>query len=1113
MLDQQHARTREMVERIRGLGSDKRMQLFAKLRQAGVRVERLPIVPALADDAQVLSFAQQRQWFLWQLEPQGSGYNIASALRLRGRLDQAALEAAFAGLVQRHASLRTVFVQHGDTVRQQVREQLSGYFTVQPLVADGEALLAHVREEVQRPFDLRGDALLRVRLLRLADDDQVLVLTLQHIIADAWSMNLLVEELFQRYAAGCEGRELTLAQPPISYGDFAAWQRQWLASGEGERQLAYWVDQLGGEQPVLELPCDRARPALQSFRGARLDFALPAPLHAALKAQAQAEGATLFTLLLCAWQVLLHRYTGQADIRVGVPVANRGREETEGLVGFFVNTQVLRAQVDGLASFRQLLAQVRDTVQQAQDHQDLPFEQLVEALQPERSLSVNPLFQVMFNHQVSAHASNLQLPGLVLQEVDWAAQQTHFDLTLNTTEQHDGVRAALVYATDLFDEARMARLAADWQRLLEAVVAQPDQAVAHLPLLADQQQARFAQWNILAPAYEGDLVHQRIAEWAARTPEAVALICGERQLNFAELESRTNRLAHALVAHGIGPESRVAVLLERGIELPVALLAVLKAGAAYVPLDPDYPRQRLEYLLDDCAMGVLLTQASLVDVLPGHLAAQALLLDRLDLAGYPEHPPQAALAGDNLAYVIYTSGSTGQPKGVGVTHRPLAMHCQAIGERYGMSPVDCELHFMSFAFDGAHERWLTALSHGARLLLRDNSLWTPAHTYAQLHRYQVSVAAFPPAYLQQLAEHAERDGNPPPVRVYCFGGDAVPEALFELARRALRPQFIINGYGPTETVVTPLLWKADAATACGAAYAPIGVRVGNRTAHVLDANLQQVPCTHPGELYLGGEGVARGYLGRPGLTAERFVPDPFGATGARLYRSGDRVSQREDGVVDYLGRVDHQVKIRGFRIELGEIESRLLAAPGVREAVVLARSLVAGNQLVAYLVPAEPGLDDQGKAQLREQLKAELKQHLASYMVPAHWVFLERLPLTPNAKVDRKALPDPVPHEQALYLAPQTELQQQLAEVWQQVLGVAQVGLEDNFFELGGHSLLATQVTAQLQLKLGANVPLEQLFMAASLRDYAEAVQACLADQPEDDLSDMHDFLAELEAN
>ncbi|MDD1015719.1 amino acid adenylation domain-containing protein [Pseudomonas rubra] len=1119
MLDQGQGRMQEMVERIRGLDSHKRQQLFAKLRQAGVKVERLPIIPASEQGPLALSFAQQRQWFLWQLDPQGSGYNIATALRLKGGFQPLALEHSLALLVQRHSSLRTAFVQQGEAVLQQVRQALPGCLSCETFVSTGAEvqaeLVERVRAEARRPFDLRQDPLIRARLLKVAEDDHVLVLTLHHIIADGWSMNLLVSELMGHYAAQVEGRTLALPAAAIEYRDFAAWQRQWLAAGEGQRQLDYWTGQLGGEQPVLELPADRPRPAQQSFRGARLDFQLDGELTRALRRLAQDANVSLFMLLLAALQVLLHRYSGQNDIRVGVPVANRNREETEALIGFFVNTQVMRAELEPSLPFNALLQQVAEHAHQAQSHQDLPFEQLVEALQPERSLSVNPLFQVMFNHQVDDQGAvpAQALAGLNLENISWASHETHFDLTLNTTEQADGVQAALVYATDLFDEARMARMAGHWQQLLKALVAAPGQPIGQLALLEDDEILRFEQWNS-PPAYPLErLIHQRIEDFAERTPEAVALVFAEQQMSFAQLDQQANRLAHELVARGAGPEVRVAVVLERGLDMMVALLAVLKAGAAYVPIDPQYPRQRLEYLINDCAMGVLLTQSSLQAQLPALPQAAVLVLDQLDLQHLPATPPAVTLHGDNLAYVIYTSGSTGQPKGVAVTHGPLAMHCQAIGERYAMSPADCELHFMSFAFDGAHERWLTTLSHGGRLLIRDDSLWTSAQTYQQMHRHGVSVAAFPPAYLQQLAEHAERDGNPPPVRIYCFGGDAVPEASFEQARRALRPQYIINGYGPTETVVTPLLWKADAQARCQAAYAPIGSRVGDRSAYVLDANLQQVPCGHPAELYLGGQGVARGYLQRPALTAERFVPDPFSSNGARLYRSGDLVRQRDDGVIDYLGRVDHQVKVRGFRIELGEIEARLQALELVRDAVVVARALDSGTQLVGYIVPRQASLDATAQGQLRDAIKAALKQSLAHYMIPAHWVLLEQLPLTPNGKLDRKALPAPQPAEQPRYVAAETELQGQLAALWQEVLKLEQVGLDDNFFEIGGHSLLATQVTAQVQLQLGVSVPLEQLFIAASLRDYADAVERCLNVNGQEDLSDLHDFLAELEAN
>jgi len=1107
MLDQGQSRTQAMLERIRVLDGHKRAQLFARLEQSGVKVARLPIVPASEQGPLPLSYAQQRQWFLWQLDPQGAGYNIALAMRLDGALDSARLEQAFDALSQRQASLRTTFEEHQGEVRQVLRPHLEGYFT-QLELAPQQSLEACVRGLARQAFDLRRDPLLRVRLIRLEAQRHVLVVVLHHIIADGWSMNLLVREAMALYA----GQGLQLRALPVQYSDYAAWQRQWLGAGELARQLDYWRGQLGGEQPVLELPADRPRAAMQSFRGGRLAFSLDEHLYAGLKRLADEHQATLFMVLLAALQALLYRYSGQPDVRVGIPVANRNREETEGLIGFFVNTQVMRAQLRGEMPFSELLRKVVEAAHDAQCHQDLPFEQLVEALQPERNLSVNPLFQVMFNHQVQVPGDTTVVPELSFEPLQWDGQETHFDLTLNTTEQGGRVEAELVYARDLFDAPRIERLATHWRNLLRSLVAQPGTPIAELGLLEPAERAAQQAWQGSDVAPAQGWAHQRIAAWAAHQPEALAVSCGAQRLSFAELECQANQLAHELMARGVRPEMRVAVVLERGVSMIVALLAVLKAGAAYVPIDPQYPRQRLEYLMADCGMSLLVSQASLLPGLPA-TGVQVLDIDALDLRSQPVTAPQVTLAAGNLAYVIYTSGSTGQPKGVMVSHGPLAMHCQAIGARYAMTPADCELHFMSFAFDGAHERWLTALGHGARLTLRDDSLWTPAQTYQHLHQHGVTVAAFPPAYLQQLAEHAERDGNPPPVRIYCFGGDAVAEASFELARRVLKPQAIINGYGPTETVVTPLIWKAGPEDRCGAAYAPIGSLVGARRGHLLDADLAPVPGGHAAELYLGGQGLARGYLGRPGLTAERFVPDPFQGSGQRLYRSGDQVRQREDGVIDYVGRVDHQVKIRGFRIELGEIEACLQAQEAVREAVVIARDGEAGKQLVAYVVPRQPGLDAQALVSLREQLKTQLKEALASFMVPAAWVVLERLPLTPNGKVDRKALPAPDPFTQQAYVAPQSELEQQLAAIWQQVLGTPQVSLLDNFFELGGHSLLATQVTAQVQLQLGINVPLEKLFLAASLQDYAGSVQNCENVNLQEDLGDMHDFLSELEAN
>ncbi|MBI9164930.1 amino acid adenylation domain-containing protein, partial [Pseudomonas aeruginosa] len=856
----------------------------------------------------------------------------------------------------------------------------------------------------------------------------------------------------------------------------------------------------------------------QSFRGARLEFELGAERARRLKALAQRQGASTFMLLLASFQALLYRYSGQSDIRVGVPVANRNRVETERLIGFFVNTQVLKADIDGQMGFDRLLHQVRQRSLEAQAHQDLPFEQLVEALQPERSLSHSPLFQVLFNYQAERGEHGLpEVAGLSIEEQAWESHTAQFDLVLDTCESESDIWAALVYATDLFDASTAERLVRHWQNLLDAILAMPDARLGELDMLDREEREVIGQlWNRSDSGYPATpLVHQRVAERARMAPDAVAVIFDEEKLTYAELDSRANRLAHALIARGVGPEVRVAIAMQRSAEIMVAFLAVLKAGGAYVPLDIEYPRERLLYMMQDSRAHLLLTHSHLLERLPIPEGLSCLSVDREEeWAGFPAHDPEVALHGDNLAYVIYTSGSTGMPKGVAVSHGPLIAHIVATGERYEMTPEDCELHFMSFAFDGSHEGWMHPLINGARVLIRDDSLWLPERTYAEMHRHGVTVGVFPPVYLQQLAEHAERDGNPPPVRVYCFGGDAVAQASYDLAWRALKPKYLFNGYGPTETVVTPLLWKARAGDACGAAYMPIGTLLGNRSGYILDGQLNLLPVGVAGELYLGGEGVARGYLERPALTAERFVPDPFGAPGSRLYRSGDLTRGRADGVVDYLGRVDHQVKIRGFRIELGEIEARLREHPAVREAVVVAQPGAVGQQLVGYVVAQEPAVADspEAQAECRAQLKTALRERLPEYMVPSHLLFLARMPLTPNGKLDRKGLPQPdASLLQQVYVAPRSDLEQQVAGIWAEVLQLQQVGLDDNFFELGGHSLLAIQVTARMQSEVGVELPLAALFQTESLQAYAE-LAAAQTSSNDTDFDDLREFMSELEA-
>ncbi len=1053
-----------------------------------------PMAPALVpvgrDQPLPLSYAQERQWFLWQLEPQSAAYHVPSALRLKGQLDIAALQRSFDTLLARHESLRTCVRQTHDGAVQVIDPLVS----VQIALGDVEEtqLKACVEAEIAQPFDLQQGPLLRVSLLRLADDEHVLVLVQHHIVSDGWSMQLVVEELVQLYAAYSQGQGVQLPPLPIQYADYAVWQRKWMGAGEKARQLAYWREVLGGEQSVLELPFDHPRPAVQSHCGARLPIELAPTLAHDLKALAQQQGVTLFMLLLASFQTLLHRYSGQEEIRVGVPIANRNRSETERLIGFFVNTQVLKADLHGQMSVEQLLQHTRQRALDAQAHQDLPFEQLVEALQPERSLSHNPLFQVMFNHQTDVGQAQVQhqLPQLRVEGLDWESKTAHFDLDLDIQESNEGIWATLGYAQDLFEAATVQRMARHWQNLLQGMVADPQQSLSQLPLLDSAEQQQILQlWNCTNSGFSAKrLVHERVADRARENPAAVAVKFDAQTLTYGELDRQANRLAHALIARGVGPEVRVAIAMPRSAEIMVAFLAVMKSGGVYVPLDVEYPRDRLLYMMQDSRAKLLLTHSAVQQRLPIPEGLEALAVDQSEAwADADDSEPQVTLDGDNLAYVIYTSGSTGMPKGVAVSHGPLVAHIIATGERYETGPADCELHFMSFAFDGSHEGWMHPLINGASVLIRDDSLWLPEYTYAQMHRHNVTMAVFPPVYLQQLAEHAERDGNPPAVRVYCFGGDAVAQASYDLAWRALKPTYLFNGYGPTETVVTPLLWKARKGDPCGAVYAPIGTLLGNRSGYVLDAQLNLQPIGVAGELYLGGEGVARGYLERPALTAERFVPDPFGKPGSRVYRSGDLTRGRPDGVVDYLGRVDHQVKIRGFRIELGEIEARLREQDSVGETVVVAQEGPTGKQLVAYVVPLDPALVDDAVAQSngREALRRALKTRLPDYMVPTHLMFLPRMPLTPNGKLDRKGLPLPdVSQMQQVYVAPQSELEQKIAAIWSDVLRLPRVGLHDNFFELGGDSIISIQVVSRAR-QAGVRFTPKDLFQHQTVQSLA----------------------------
>ncbi|HCA7339845.1 TPA: pyoverdine non-ribosomal peptide synthetase PvdD [Pseudomonas aeruginosa] len=1088
-----------LIEKVGSLSPQERKALAVLLKQQGVNLfEIAPVFKRQDGEPLRLSYAQERQWFLWQLEPESAAYHIPSVLRLRGRLDLDALQRSFDSLVARHETLRTRFRLDGDEARQEIAASMALPLDIVALGPLEEGALARqVETTIARPFDLERGPLLRVSLLRLAEDDHVLVLVQHHIVSDGWSMQVMVEELVQLYAAYSRGLEVALPALPIQYADYALWQRSWMEAGEKERQLAYWTGLLGGEQPVLELPFDRPRPVRQSHRGAQFILELDIDLSQALRRVAQQEGATAFALLLASFQALLYRYSGQADIRVGVPIANRNRVETERLIGFFVNTQVLKADLDGRMGFDELLAQARQRALEAQAHQDLPFEQLVEALQPERSLSHNPLFQVLFNYQSEARGNGqaFRFDELQMESVQFDSRTAQFDLTLDLTDEEQRFCAVFDYATDLFDASTVERLAGHWRNLLRGIVANPRQRLGELPLLdAPERRQTLSEWNPAQRecAVQGTL-QQRFEEQARQRPQAVALILDEQRLSYGELNARANRLAHCLIARGVGADVPVGLALERSLDMLVGLLAILKAGGAYLPLDPAAPEERLAHILDDSGVRLLLTQGHLLEHLPRQAGVEVLAIDGLVLDGYAESGPLPTLSADNLAYVIYTSGSTGKPKGTLLTHRNALRLFSATEAWFGFDERDVWTLFHSYAFDFSVWEIFGALLYGGRLVIVPQ--WvsrSPEDFYRLLCREGVTVLNQTPSAFKQLmamACSADMATQQPALRYVIFGGEA-------LDLQSLRPWFqrfgdrqpqLVNMYGITETTVHVTYRPVSEADLEGGLVSPIGGTIPDLSWYILDRDLNPVPRGAVGELYIGRAGLARGYLRRPGLSATRFVPNPFpGGAGERLYRTGDLARFQADGNIEYIGRIDHQVKVRGFRIELGEIEAALAGLAGVRDAVVLAHDGVGGTQLVGYVV-ADSAEDAE---RLRESLRESLKRHLPDYMVPAHLMLLERMPLTVNGKLDRQALPQPdASLSQQAYRAPGSELEQRIAAIWSEILGVERVGLDDNFFELGGHSLLATRVISRVRQEQQLDASLKALFERPVLEAFAQGLE------------------------
>ncbi|WEX14102.1 non-ribosomal peptide synthetase [Pseudomonas sp. G11] len=1036
------------------------------IQASGQRNQQTTIAKVDRSEPVPLSYSQQRMWFLWQMEPDSPAYNVGGMARLRGVLDVGRFEAALQALIMRHETLRTTFPSVDGVAYQKVAPQSGVRMGWQDISALCETerqqrLQQLADHEAHTPFNLETGPLLRACLVKAGEQEHYLVLTLHHIVTEGWAMDIFARELSALYEAFIDERDSPLAPLPVQYLDYSVWQRQWLEAGERQRQLDYWTAQLGHEHPLLELPGDRPRPPVQSHRGELYRFELSDDLAARVRAFNAERGLTLFMTMTATLAVLLYRYSGQTDLRIGAPVANRIRPESEGLIGAFLNTQVLRCQLNGQMTVGELFEQVRHTVIEGQSHQDLPFDHLVEALQPPRSAAYNPLFQVMCNVQRWEFQQSRQLAGMTVEYLANDARATKFDLNLEVTDLDHRLGCCLTYSTDLFDEPRIARMAEHWRNLLQALIASPEQRLSELPLLSATEQ-RALQDSLGVEAGEHRLdqcIHMLFSQQAKARGDAPALTFAGVTLSYRELDARANRLAWMLRERGVGPQVRVGLALPRSLEMVIGLLAILKAGGAYVPLDPEYPLDRLHYMIEDSGIGLLLSDAAMFEALgelPATVACWCLEDDLPVLENYPaDELPFISLA-QHQAYLIYTSGSTGKPKGVVVSHGEIAMHCRAVIERFGMRPDDCELHFYSINFDAATERLLVPLLCGARVVLRAQGQWDAEEICALIRTHRINILGFTPSYGSQLAQWLATQQQTLPVRMCITGGEALTGEHLQRIRAAFQPQVFFNAYGPTETVVMPLASLAPEQLEEGAGSVPIGSIIGDRVAYILDADLALVPQGATGELYVGGAGLAQGYHQRPGMTAERFVADPFARDGGRLYRTGDLVRQRADGLVEYLGRIDHQVKIRGFRIELGEIETRLLEYHAVREAVVLALDSPSGKQLVAYLV------SDAEHGALRDALKAHLKAQLPDYMVPAHLIVLDSMPLTANGKLDRRALPQPDPEaNRQQYVAPRNALESTLAAIWCAVLNVPQVGLDDNFFELGGDSILSIQVVSR----------------------------------------------------
>ncbi len=1075
------------------------LELAKCIKLESMKHGTLPLIPQPRQGRIPLSFAQQRLWFIDQLNPQSALYNIPLALKLKGTLNLKALQRALNNLIKRHEVLRTSIKIHEGKPYQEIRSTLKINLSIIDLSflkgkEQEEKAKEHIQKEILKSFNLENDPLIRANLIKLAKKEHIFLLTLHHSIADGWSMSILGKELSEVYNAELKGFLLHLLSLPVQYADFTLWQREYLKETGTvyQEQISYWTEQLKGAHTLLELPTDHMRPAIQSYQGKQKSFKFSSSLIQKLKTLSEDQHTTLFMTLLSTFYVFLYRYSGEEDIIIGSPIANRNREEIEHLIGFFVNTLALRTTLSPQASFKEFLAQVKEKTLSAYDHQDLPFEKLIDVLRIERSLSHEPLFQVMFTLQNAERTIELNLDGVTNEEVSFDYSIAKFDLALNLMETQEGLQGSFEYAIDLFKGSTVERMIKHYKRLLEDIVAHPDKEICQLEMLTKQEKKKILiEWNRTQKEYfQNKLIHQFFEEQVERVPNNIAVVYEGQELTYQELNERANQLAHCLRALDIGPDVFVPISLERSLEMVIGLLGILKAGGAYVPLDPSYPQNRLNFMLEDTKAPILLTQSSLKTVFKDYQGT-ILLLDEdwKQINHNPTSNPPIINSPHHLVYLIYTSGSTGKPKGVMIEQKNLTNYCRWAIDYYGITKNDKILQNASLSFDLSIEEIFLALLTGAKLVLPTLDNYKDQSSFVSLlNKEEITVIDMVPSAIQTFLGQNKNNALSS-LRLIISGGAEISPSIKNNVVKYIKDIDLHNSYGPTETTICTTVFHCTHNASCE--RIPIGKPIWNASLYIFDPYLNPVPIGIAGELYIGGDGLARGYLNQEKLTAEKFIPNPFQTAkerrkskNTRLYKTGDLARYLPDGNIEFIGRIDHQVKIRGYRIELGEVEFALLQHPQVKDSIVIAREDIPGDRrLVAYLVLQRESLTI-------TELRSYLKERLPEHMIPSTFVTLKTFPLTVNGKVNRQALPSPEYQINSKdYVAPRTKAEKILCKIWQDLLKIKQIGIHDNFFELGGHSLLAAQLTFKIKEKLNLSVPLREFFNQLTIERLASFIE------------------------